>query len=327
MEFLYNELKVEIFKYILTPISLILLNRNWYSISQDSHTRAEWLIYKYGRAHAMFHAIRLGNNFVTVDVVQALVLRGAIISRYFVQRLVMRFGTCDNVNGNVSKRNPWASDLTLPVFTKVITEAIRELKGDFSVKGNDMELFQYLTTQISRSPQNLYERFRSIDDLILNKKFIPFPYPPKINQYPPVDDYLLLDGYESKNQIELISSAILFRPELVILWKRIGYKEVCSDFNELIIKGILFIYFPLFPPSKWSCPSSCVVAEGLQEFIRLGFQLTDEIIDESIKLFELRMNIIGESLLNSFCQIRGNNIPAVVNTMLTKIRTKSRKKS
>lgn len=51
---------------------------------------------------------------------------------------------------------------------------------------------------------------------------------------------------------------------------------------------ILLVYFPLSPPSNWACPSSYIVAEGLQEFIRLGFQLTDEIIDESIKLFEPR---------------------------------------
>ncbi|RIA82187.1 hypothetical protein C1645_788841 [Glomus cerebriforme] len=41
--------------YADTPISLILLNRNWYSTFQDPHTHAEWLIYKYGRAQALFH--------------------------------------------------------------------------------------------------------------------------------------------------------------------------------------------------------------------------------------------------------------------------------
>ncbi|PKK77947.1 hypothetical protein RhiirC2_770748 [Rhizophagus irregularis] len=46
MESLYGELKVEIFRYVFTPMSLVLLNRNWYSMSQDPHARAEWIIYK-----------------------------------------------------------------------------------------------------------------------------------------------------------------------------------------------------------------------------------------------------------------------------------------
>jgi type IV secretory pathway TrbF-like protein len=75
METLCSELKVEIFRYVSTPISLILINRNWYSTSQDSHARAEWLIYKYGRENALFHAIRLGNNFITVEVVQVLLAK------------------------------------------------------------------------------------------------------------------------------------------------------------------------------------------------------------------------------------------------------------
>src|SRR6266511_1460479 len=122
MEFLCGELKVEIIKYVSKPMSLVLLNRNWYSTSQDPHTRAEWLIYKYGRAHALFHAVRLGNTFITVDVVQSLLAKKALISRYFVQRLVIQFGTYDpkliemkmkynmyNMNVYIPK-NPWASN-------------------------------------------------------------------------------------------------------------------------------------------------------------------------------------------------------------------------
>src|ERR1051325_11389870 len=92
---LSDELRVEIFKYLNTPISLALTNRKWYAISQDPHARAEWLIYKYGRAHVLFHAVRLGEGFITEDVVQALLARNAILSRYFIQRLLMQFGSFD----------------------------------------------------------------------------------------------------------------------------------------------------------------------------------------------------------------------------------------
>src|SRR5579859_3683261 len=95
MEFLYDELKIEIFKHVNTPISLALADRKWNAISIDPYVRAEWLTHKYGKAHALFHAIRLGNSFITSDVVQALLAKNAIISRYFVQRLLMYFGPYD----------------------------------------------------------------------------------------------------------------------------------------------------------------------------------------------------------------------------------------
>ena len=134
MESLYAELRIEIFKYIEKPISLFLTNRKWYTISQDPYARALWLIHKYGRAHALFHAIRL-EGFITLDVVQCLLAKNAIISRYFIQRLLMNFGTYDqklielkieyNLNQvNIDRvlayqkrlRVPWASNLSLPIL-------------------------------------------------------------------------------------------------------------------------------------------------------------------------------------------------------------------
>ncbi|CAB4374962.1 unnamed protein product [Rhizophagus irregularis] len=46
MEPLYNELRIEIFKFVDTPISLALTNKKWYVISQDPQSRSDWLIYK-----------------------------------------------------------------------------------------------------------------------------------------------------------------------------------------------------------------------------------------------------------------------------------------
>ncbi|RGB40231.1 hypothetical protein C1646_753605, partial [Rhizophagus diaphanus] len=96
MQSLLHEIRSEIFKFIDTPISFILTDRKWYAVSQDPHARGEWLIYKYGRSHALFHDVRLGNDFLTLDVVQALLARNALISRYFIQRLLMQFGSYDD---------------------------------------------------------------------------------------------------------------------------------------------------------------------------------------------------------------------------------------
>jgi hypothetical protein len=343
MESLCNELKVEIFRYVTTPMSLVLLNRNWHSTSQDCHARAEWLIYKYGRAHALFHAIRL-NNFVTVEVVQVLLAKKAIISRYFVQRLTMQFGSYDpkliemrtkyNINADIPKEKTWASNLSLAVFTKLITEATNELKGDVATRGNDLELFHYLTAgalTINQAPPVLSENLQDIEDLIINKKFIPFP--PRQRDTPvykslpggEVDHYPSRDGFENNRQMNLISRAILIHPELVIMWKKIGYYEICSDLNELVVQGTLLVCFPPNPPNNWVCPNTDFVVEKLQKLFKLGFWLNDKIIEDSINLFEPRINIVGESLLNTFYKLQGNSTPAIVESTLNKIRKVEKK--
>src|SRR3954467_2166182 len=173
MESLYNEIRIEIFKFVNTPNSLALTDRKWYAISRDPHARAEWLIYKYGRAHALFHAVRLGNGFITEDVVQALLTRNAIISRYFIQRLLMHFGVDDEkligfkigvnqidfVRIRAFQKKvypPWASNLLMPVFIELLNEGYNVLGHNLAVKGNDMELFILLSTDplaINNDPQ------------------------------------------------------------------------------------------------------------------------------------------------------------------------------
>ena len=56
MQSLSDELDISIFKFVTTPISLAVSCNKWHRISLDPHARAEWLIYKYGKSHALFHA-------------------------------------------------------------------------------------------------------------------------------------------------------------------------------------------------------------------------------------------------------------------------------
>ncbi|RGB40232.1 hypothetical protein C1646_753606 [Rhizophagus diaphanus] len=77
---------MNIFKYVDTPISLILTDRKWYAITQDPYARAGWLIYKY--------------------------VRNATISRYFIQRLL----------ASIESEGSWTSNLPYPIFTQLIIE-------------------------------------------------------------------------------------------------------------------------------------------------------------------------------------------------------------
>ena len=71
--FLLNGFRIAVFKYVPSPISLILTSKS----------------------HALFHAVRYGNGFITEEVIQALLSNGVTLSRYFVQRSLMHFGTYD----------------------------------------------------------------------------------------------------------------------------------------------------------------------------------------------------------------------------------------
>ena len=146
--------------------------------------------------------LRLGSNFLNLDVIQALLARNAVLSQYFVQRLLMHFGTYDEklielkIEHNVNQvdfdrirafqeklLSPWASNLPLPIFTKLITEGYNILNDrELATKGNDMELFHFLSAGplvINNAPQKLIQNLSLIEDLIKNKKFIPFPPRPK----------------------------------------------------------------------------------------------------------------------------------------------------
>lgn len=318
MDILY-EIKIEIFKYIDNPISLALVNRTWFTVFHDSHAKSEWLLNKYGRAHALFHAVRLGSNFLTLDVIKCLIAKKAILSRYFVQRLMLQCGKCDqnllelrgtyNSNQedvkklNFSQMNNWGNDLSVDVFVFVLEEAIRLYNSDISLKGNDIELLHFLTAgplMISLASKQLLDNIEQIKDLILNKKFVPFP--PSINSSN--SEYPRTDGYENIRQLNIIARAIVLYPDLVKLWKQIGYHEICEDMNSLVIQGVYLILFPPNPNlQNWVYPDENVISKRLNPFLDLGFKLDNSTIKSVIYLFNDRLSEIGEVILKSFCLV------------------------
>jgi hypothetical protein len=133
-------------------------------------------------------------------------------------------------------------------------------------KGNDMELFHFLSAGphvINYAPGMLRKNLKDIEDLILNKRFVPFPPRPKayqldlnsdphIHQQPIPEEYPSKDGFENNRQLNVIARGILIHPDLVNLWKQIGYYEICNDVNDLVMQGALLILFPPTPASDWS---------------------------------------------------------------------------
>ncbi|CAG8513196.1 7347_t:CDS:2 [Cetraspora pellucida] len=163
---LSDEILINIFKFIRFPLNLILTCKSWYNISGDHMVRAEWIVYQYGRAHALFYAIRFGPNFINLYVAKAIVTNGAIISSYFIQRLLLHFGKADQqletlkMDHNINNQNmtnvqiiqqqnskiPWANDWIKPT-TENVTDRIKELikigfELSYTIIGDIMQLFE-----------------------------------------------------------------------------------------------------------------------------------------------------------------------------------------
>ncbi|CAG8708465.1 12558_t:CDS:1 [Funneliformis mosseae] len=325
ISYLNVEIKVNIFKYVNTPLNLALSSKEWSIIARDTYAKTEWLIQQFGKAHAFFHGIRLGPAFINKNVCQSLFIKKAIFSRYLTQKLVIHYGLYDlklvelKIKNNIvdrsgaglvlhKYRNPWAGNLPLEVFLYLLKEGAVRFENQYQ-KGNDMELFHYLSAGpnvINYAPNILEKNFEKIKDLILKQRFVPFPPRPKpfqLNQKI-VEEYPPKDGYENSRQLNVIARAILLESQLVGLWKEIGYNDICSDINDIVLEGAMLILFPPTPPLEWICPSVDQVVTRLNNLIELGFDLSNKIVMNILQLFEHRLDDIGETIWNAFTTIR-----------------------
>ncbi|CAG8564419.1 11470_t:CDS:1, partial [Diversispora eburnea] len=332
---LHPELKIEIFALIPNIKNISLTCKAWGSISRDPHALAKWIITKYGRAHALFHSIRIG-KFLNIKVLHSLFANDIIISRYFIQRLLMHFGRYDpdliklkiEHNENIQDRDrlnelnkkickSWASNLSIDVFVAIVTEGFSRFNDDVPVKGNDMELFHFLSAGplvISQAEVKLKSNLPLIEELISKKLFIPFPPRPKLKFSDTIEyvsqaqalareDYPAPDGHENNRQLNVIARAILIYPPLVKSWKDIGYIEICTDVNDLVLQGALLIFFPPSPPSNYCLPTVEVVINRLNELIDLGFQLSTTVMADAFHIFEIKLDKIGDILITAFHQV------------------------
>ncbi|CAG8597850.1 1736_t:CDS:1 [Paraglomus brasilianum] len=297
-----------------------------------------WLLCQYGRTHALFHAVRIG-NFINSEVVERLLEEGAQISRYFAQRMVLGFGKFDktlidlkqshNVVTHYRSGNLWASNLPINVYTQLLRKAYERFEGNsMPIRGNDMEYFYYLSAGplvISQARKKLEENLAEIRMLILVYKFAPFPPRPRIRKHifesteSRQENYPPSDGYENVRQLNVIARAILIHPELVNDWKEIGYYEIVTDVNDLVMQGSLLILYPPVPAKDWVKPDLDQVINKLNELQSYGFKLTDELIGDALLLFENRLKDVGETLITAFATVRDMSEENIFNICLTEL--------
>src|SRR5437762_559977 len=125
-----GEIKITIFKYVDSPLNLALTCRNLSVIAKDPYAKSEWLIVHYGKARALFHAVRLGPTFIDIPVCQTLITRKFILLRDFIQRLLMHFEKYDpnlielkiEHKVDADRIRTWVSNLPIFVFTYLLDE-------------------------------------------------------------------------------------------------------------------------------------------------------------------------------------------------------------
>ena len=151
-----------------------------------------------------------------------------------------------------------------------------------------------------------------IEELILYKRFIPFPPRPEAIQlnYQQNEKFPSNDGFENNSHLNMIAKTIVTHPNLVNLWKQIGYFEICNDYNDLVFQWVLLMLFPPTPAVLWTCPTTTCTAviSRLNEFISLGFKLHNKAIINILKRFKDRLCDIGDILWDAFFAIRSNEI-------------------
>ena len=137
-------------------------------------------------------------------------------------------------------------------------------------------------------------------DLILNKKFVPFPSHCTCTLIIPLPAtgnqrdlrHPSRDKYKNHFQINIITRAILIYPELVQMWQEIGYDDICIHYNPLVIKAALLMLFPPKKPDNWTFPEITTIVKRLRELIDLGFKLNNKTMKDSIKVFNSDNNVM-----------------------------------
>src|SRR6185312_4367871 len=228
LDILDLSVRVIIVSHLENPLPLARCSHGWYDLVYSSDVKSTWLLSRYGRTHALFHAVRIGDSFITPEVVELMLKKGAQISQYFIQRLVLGFGKYDQKLINLKlmyhvrppdlyqASSPWASNLSVDVFSQLLNEGYDRFgENNISARGNDMEKFYYHSggpLEIGQVKVKIQENMDEINKLIRIYKFAPFPPRPTIrNSYHTCD---VSDGYADVLQLNIIARPILICPEL-----------------------------------------------------------------------------------------------------------------
>ncbi|CAH1763297.1 863_t:CDS:1 [Entrophospora sp. SA101] len=281
MESLPPELLMEVYIYNEFPISFILINKRIYELCMSPIAKAKWVLRNFGKTHALFHAIRLGKSFIVVEIITSLLELKANFSRYFFQRLSQQ--TQSNIGEEYDPlylnriADSWFPDIPFDVYSLLFNEGRARFASNLCINGDDVELFGLLSgesLEIDQASILINENLKEIEDLIVDKKFTPFP-----------------------DKLFMVARAIVLEPGIVHMWKGIGH-DICKDLNDLVIKDCI----KLSPPTP---PNKKEFMDRLNTFVDVGFELTTSAKIDILHLYKGQPEIC-DFILESFYEIKNN---------------------
>jgi hypothetical protein len=169
---------MNIFKYVNSPMNLDLTCQNLSVIVKNPY---ELLIICYGgKAHILFHAIIRFPTFINISVCQNLIAGNVMISRYFIQRLLMHFGKYDqrltdlkidydeyDVEHDNSSR--------IRILQQFPWEGCEQL-CNVNEESTESLFFESKSHILKHVPFGMLRRnLKDFDNWTLNKRFSPFP--------------------------------------------------------------------------------------------------------------------------------------------------------
>ncbi|CAG8586890.1 10775_t:CDS:1 [Paraglomus brasilianum] len=278
MNKLPEELQVEIASNVETPFFLGCCSRHWCKIVNLPHTKYKWLFNKYGRIHTLFHAVRIGQPLLNLELTK-LILNNTHISRYFVQQLKLCYG----------KRGLWGSNISNDVY-----ELIINFKAEYgSDNRDDMQSIRQLLEETGNKDDD-------ITTIIEKHGFTPFP-PSSLFRTYIFDNFakrendLLPNGYATASGLTIVAKAIITYPNLLNVWRKMGHHEIITDLENPVVQLTLLDLY------STGVPSGQAVAEKLCNLQSIGFPLTDTLIGNALLLlFKRRLIVVGESLIEGF---------------------------
>src|SRR6185312_4231230 len=129
--------------------------------------------------------------------------------------------------------------------------------------------------------------------------FIFFPPKPTFRTYifensAKYEDNLPQNGYATASELKIMAKAIITYPNLLNVWRKIGYHEITNDLENPVVQLTLLNLY------STNVPSGQAVAEKLCDLQLIGFLLTDTLVGNAILLFKKRLVDVGKSLIESF---------------------------
>ena len=309
------ELKLEVILNLSNPSPLAKCSREWYNLINSPYVKSKWLVRTYSQTHALIHAIRLGEPFSDSTTIRYLLAQKANLSRYAVQKLKAGF----------EHQRPWGSHLADDIYEIIVAEGIKLYGEGAWLHGNDMELFYSLAgrqSTLREARGSMKENLGNIRHLIRACKFAPFPLRPGsgLLAYPSaLENDPAMDGYENVSQWNIVVRAILLCPDLVNEWKRIGYTNVVSDVNSLVIQGLLQILFPKTTGNNWVQPIAAAIVKRFDILISLGFYVGDGVIGDGLLMFGAKVVEVGDTVIKAFAAVRGLTTEQVLEICLEEI--------